>query len=150
MEKLNFRGGGEQKESFLCMSGESGSLLYSSQHEFGVGRGLVSSAQRGAFLSGLPRGGAPAAASDTGRGDGGMEKMLGGSRKWTHAGSMKVGQLTTPNENICPCVFRMEEEEEEDAGNRLVTNESSRRRTEVMIGAAGWCRQIPKRTTQRV
>lgn len=66
MEKLNFRGGGVQRESFLCMSGENGSLLYSSQREFGVGCGLVSSAQRGAFLSGLPRGGAPVAASNTG------------------------------------------------------------------------------------
>lgn len=80
MEKLNFRGGGVQRESFLCMSGENGSLLYSSQREFGVGCGLVSSAQRGAFLSGLPRGGAPVAASDrlTGRGDGGMERCLEG------------------------------------------------------------------------
>lgn len=61
---------------FLCMSGENGSLLYRSQREFGMGCGLVSSAQRGAFLSGLPRGGAPVAASDTGRGDGGMERCL--------------------------------------------------------------------------
>lgn len=77
MEKLNFRGGGVQRESFfVCMSGENGSLLYRSQREFGMGCGLVSSAQRGAFLSGLPRGGAPVAASDTGRGDGGMERCL--------------------------------------------------------------------------
>lgn len=55
-----------QREFFLCMSGENGSLLYSSQRGSGVGCGLVSSAQRGAFLSGLPRGGAPAAAWDTG------------------------------------------------------------------------------------
>lgn len=55
------------RESFLCMSGENGSLLYSSQRESGPGCGLVSSKQRGAFLSGLPRGGAPAAASNTGQ-----------------------------------------------------------------------------------
>lgn len=94
MEKLNFRGGGGQRESFLCMSGENGSLLYSSQHEFGVGCGLVSSAQRGTFLSGLPRGGAPVAASVMdlrGWWDG---KTLGGSRKWTCAGSMKPSGRT--------------------------------------------------------
>lgn len=90
MEKLNFGGGGVRRESFLCMSGENGSLLYSSQRESGVGHGLVSSAQRGAFLSGPPRGGAPVAASDAGRGDGGDGKMLGGSRKRTWAGSVKT------------------------------------------------------------
>lgn len=70
-----------RRKSFLCMSGENGSLLYTSQREFGPGCGFVSSTQRGAFLSGLPRGGAPAAASNTGqeerRGDGcGMGRCL--------------------------------------------------------------------------
>lgn len=72
---------GRQREEwegnlFLCMSGENGSLLYTSQREFGSGCGLVSSAQRGAFLSGLPRGGAPAAASNTGQ----EESLTGGAR----------------------------------------------------------------------
>lgn len=58
------------------MSGENGSLLYTSQREFGAGCGLVSSTQRGAFLSGLPRGGAPAAASNTGQ----EESLTGGAR----------------------------------------------------------------------
>lgn len=35
----------------VCMSGENGSLLYTTQREFGPGCGLVSSAQRVAFLS---------------------------------------------------------------------------------------------------
>ena len=72
------------------MSGENGSLLYTSQREFGAGCGLVSSTQWGAFLSRLPRGGAPAAASNTGqeeslprRGEGCCRdgKMLGASKK---------------------------------------------------------------------
>lgn len=70
MERLNLRGGGGggvRRESLLCVSGENGSLLCSSQREPGAGLGLVSSTQRGSFLSGLPRGGAPAAASDTGQ-----------------------------------------------------------------------------------
>lgn len=92
-----------QRESFLCMSGENGSLLYTSQHEFGAGCGLVSSTQRGAFLSGLPRGGAPAAAaSNTSQEEslaGGARgcwdgKMLGGSRKRTCAGFMKSSGRT--------------------------------------------------------
>lgn len=37
MGRLNFRGGRVQRESFLCMSGEKGSLLYTSQCEFGPG-----------------------------------------------------------------------------------------------------------------
>lgn len=65
-----------RRESFLCMSGENGSLLYASQREFGPGCGLVSSTQRGAFLSGLPRGGAPAPASNTGQEEG----LIGGAR----------------------------------------------------------------------
>lgn len=72
------------KGIFLHMCGENGSLLYSSQREYGTGCGLVSSARRGAFLSWLPRGGAPAAASDTGP----EERLTGGakdaSRKWTN------------------------------------------------------------------
>ncbi|MEQ2291054.1 hypothetical protein AMECASPLE_009457 [Ameca splendens] len=43
------------------------SLFCNSQHELGPSFGLVSSAQRGAFLSWPPRGGEPAAASDTGQ-----------------------------------------------------------------------------------
>lgn len=79
MGRLNFREGqAEECEGnlFLCMSGENESLLYTSQREFGPGAGLVSSTQRGAFLSGLPRGGAPAAASDTGQ----EERLRGGAR----------------------------------------------------------------------
>lgn len=80
MGRLNSRGGqaeeGVRRESFLCMSGENGSLLYTSQREFGPGCGLVSSTRRGAFLSGLPRGGAPAAASHTGQ----EERLGGGAR----------------------------------------------------------------------
>lgn len=91
-----------RRESFLCMSGENGSLLYTSQREFGAGCGLVSSTQRGAFLSGLPRGGAPAAASNTGQEEcltGGARgcwdgKMLGASRKRTCAGFMKSSGRT--------------------------------------------------------
>ncbi|KAK5862216.1 hypothetical protein PBY51_017636 [Eleginops maclovinus] len=76
------------------MSGGNASLLYTSQREFGPGCGLVSSTQQGAFLSGLPRGGAPAAASNTGqeerRGNGCWDgKMLDDSRKRTCAGFMK-------------------------------------------------------------
>lgn len=83
------------------MSGENGSLLYTSQRDPGAGCGLVSSTQRGAFLSGLPRGGAPAAASNTGQeldgrdgrrwgGEGGWDgKMLCGSRKGTCAGILR-------------------------------------------------------------
>lgn len=66
-EKQRKGGGGVQGESFLCLSGEKGILLYSSQHELGPGCGLVSSAQQGPFLSRLPRGGAPASAPNTGR-----------------------------------------------------------------------------------
>lgn len=104
MERLDFRAGGagERRESFLCMSGENGSLLYTSQHEYGASYGLVSSTQRGAFLSGLPRGGAPAAASNTGQEESltggargaGMERCFGGSRKQTCAGSMKSSGRT--------------------------------------------------------
>lgn len=75
MERLDFRGG-VQRESFLCMSGENGSLLYTAQREFGAGCGLVSSTQQGAFLSWLPRGGAPAAASNTGQ----EASLTGGAR----------------------------------------------------------------------
>ena len=57
---------GVQAESFFPVSGEKGSLLYASQHGVGPGCGLVSSTQQGAFLSSLPRGGAPAAALNTG------------------------------------------------------------------------------------
>lgn len=66
-----------RRESFLCMSGANGSLLYTSQREFGAGCGLVSSTRRGAFLSGLPRGGAPAAASHTGQEEGARQAGRG-------------------------------------------------------------------------
>ena len=106
-----------RRESFLCMSGENGSLLYASQREFGPGCGLVSSTRRGAFLSGLPRGGAPAAASHTGQEErlgGGARrcwdgKMLGGSRKRTCAGFMKSsGRTERKYLSLCfsPCVLQ--------------------------------------------
>lgn len=68
--------GGVRREFFLCMSGENGSPSYTSQCELGLGCGFVSSAQRGVFLSGLPRGGAPAGASNTGQ----EESPTGGAR----------------------------------------------------------------------
>lgn len=104
MVRLNLREGQADEECegilffFLCTSGENERLLYTSQRDVGPGAGLVSSAQRGSFLSGLPRGGAPAAASDTGQEErprGGPRgcwdgKMLGGSRKQTCAEFMKI------------------------------------------------------------
>lgn len=118
MEKLNVSGGGARGESFLCMSGENGSLLYSSQRDLGVGRGLVSSAQRGAFLSGLPRGGAPVAQDH-----GGMERRLAIPGKRTCAGSMKPSGRTEerPQKKIFAILFSAWTEEGEDAGSHLVT-----------------------------
>ena len=63
------RGGVQEESFFLWMSGEKGSLSYTSQLELGPGCGLVSSAQQGPFLRSLPRGGAPASATNTGRED---------------------------------------------------------------------------------
>lgn len=94
MERLNLRraggGGGVQRGIFFfCMSGENGSLLYTSQRDPGAGCGLVSSTQRGAFLSALPRGGAPAAASNTGQEldgrDGRRWGVEGGALGWKDA-----------------------------------------------------------------
>lgn len=87
----------------VCVFTENGSLLYTSQQDFGLGCGLVSSVQRGAFLCCLPRGGAPATASNSGQkdslvvrgGGGGWDgKMLGGSRKLTCAEVMKSSGRT--------------------------------------------------------
>lgn len=97
MGRLSFKGGkGGSLCVCVCVFAENGSLLYTSQQDFGPGCGLVSSVQRGAFLSCLPRGGAPATASNSGQKDslvvkgGGWDgKMLGGSRKLTCAEVMK-------------------------------------------------------------
>jgi len=86
-----------KRNLFFPVSGEKGSLLYASQREVGRGCGLVSSAQQGAFLSSLPRGGAPASALNTGgeeapRGgarDATMERHLAVPGKWTCAGFIK-------------------------------------------------------------
>lgn len=75
--------------------------------------------------------------------------MLAGSRKWTCVGSMKPSGRTTPKENICPCLFRMKDKGG-GGGGRWQSSRDEVKSSEVMIGAVGWCWQIPKQTTQRL
>lgn len=100
-----------RRESFLCMSGENGSLLYTAQLEFGLGCGFVSSTQRGAFLSGLPRGGAPANTSPEESLAGGV-RTAGMERCLVVPGNGHVLDLCNPQveqrlptENSCACIF---------------------------------------------
>lgn len=159
MERLNFRGGGVRRESFLCMSGENGSLLYTAQREFGAGCGLVSSTQRGAFLSGLPRGGAPAAASNTGqeasltggaRGAG-MERCLvvPGNGHVLDLWNRQVEQSDDPDRKyLSLCVPPWTREEEDTASNLTMKSRACAGEQKLWLERVGQCWQLPKQTTQ--